>query len=213
MNGIEKITSQIIADAEKYAEKIRLNCQEQCEQAKSTEKARAEAVCEEERRKCELECAGVAERALSSARVIERNILLDAKNAKLDGIFMLAKDRLAELDEEVYFDFLLKNLKKAAELLNAPEDDGFEDVGTDKELYTLILNASDKVDLGKKLINSTEKLISERGCKMELSDKCADISGGFILSRCARELDCSFETLLRGASQSMRQEVNEILFG
>ncbi len=213
MNGIEKITSQIIADAEKYEKKVRENCLEQCDIARNTEKERADAVCEEERKKCDIECAGVAERAISSAKVIERNILLDAKNARIDGIFKLARERLEDLDEEVYLSFLEKNLKKAVELLNAPEEDGFGYDGADTGIYTLILNKNDKAEFGEKLLKNTEDLISGRACSMVLSDKCAEICGGFILSRCERELDCSFETLLREASQTMRQEINAILFG
>ncbi len=212
MNGIEKITSEIISDAEKYAKKVSDNCIEQCEQVRKTEQKRAELICKEEDRKFEIECAGIAERALSSARVIERNILLDAKNARIDGVFKLAGEQLTKLDRKIYFDFLEKNLKKAIELLNAPESDGF-DYPCDADVYTLILNLEDKSSFGEKLLKNSEKLVLGRSCKMRLSEKSAEISGGFILSRSERELDCSFEAILRGLSQSIRREINKILFG
>ncbi len=211
MNGIEKITSQIITDAENYAKSVMSSCEEQSAQAQRSEQKRADLICEEEDKKCKLECAGVAERALSSAKVIERNILLDAKNAKIDGIFKLAEASLARLDADTRFVFLEENLKKAVMSLGDTEIDGVE--SSDVDCYTLFLNEKDRAMLGEKLLRNTENLVSGCDRRINISNKNAEISGGFILSRSGRELDCSFDTLLRGLSQSMRGKINTVLFG
>ena len=212
MNGIENITAKIRRDAQAYAERTLANAKERADEILDTYRRQAEAIYAEERAKGAREQAGVAERAVSSAEVLERNILLDARNALLQQAFTEAEAQLHALSAEEYTVFLKSCLGAAIDTLNAPEEDGFGYEPENPDLYRLSLNSRDSAQYGQALLSAVEKQVVARGCRITLTEEDDSIDGGFILKRGEAEVNCTLALLLKNARRDLEAEAYRVLF-
>ena len=85
------------------------------------------------------------------------------------------------------------------------------------ESYELILNAKDRERFGKAMISSVGnrligKVPTEKLSKLRLSDRTANIGGGFILRYGDIESNCSFDLLFAELRQTLEIEVSRALF-
>ena len=212
MSNIEKITRKITADAENYSAEVKKNADTQAEQVLADATARAEKAYGDIISKGEKERDAVIARAVSSADILERNILLDAKSTLTEKAFEKALDALCELDEARYADFLVRKLTEAINAIGDAEDDGYEYDVKDPDLYVVTLNGADAEKYGKMLTDKLSGVVKAKKCRLAFSDSCADIKGGFLLRRGEIEINASFETLVENAKERATADVCSALF-
>lgn len=197
MEGMDKITARIIADAEREIAEIQRENDEKIEAL--TAEAQLAAVQEslelltrgrraaEERR----------ERLSSSAAVECHKLELAAKQELLEETFAAAVEQLCSLPQEEYLALIASLAAEAAE-------------GEEQ----MILSPRDAERYGTEVIlmaNTTLRAAGKRG-ELTLSAETRPIPGGFILSSGDVELNCAFDTLVRLRREKLEKEVAKILF-
>ncbi len=213
MNSIEKITKRITEEAESYASEAKKSAANRAERIISDANQRATEIKDSYSERAARESDAIITRAASSADILERNILLDAKSLIIDGAYKNAEKAFSEIPEERYFDFLVRTLKGAIEFLSAAEDEEAEEGGEEKNaLYLLTLNARDAEKFGKRLLASVKAEVSGQSGNISLSEVVGDFSGGLTLSLGSIEVLATVESLLKAAREKTEADVYGILF-
>ncbi|MCI9609953.1 MAG: hypothetical protein HFG07_07040, partial [Oscillibacter sp.] len=173
MNGIERITQRISADAQ--AEMDRVLGEARAEAEKITAKYQAQAAAEaadlDARNK--KAAAEREERLAGTAQMEARKAALAAKQEMVEKAYDLALQKLCSLPEEKYTAVL-------AELLVRASSTGKEEV---------IFSEADRRKVGKAAV---EKANQEGGKNLTLSGETRSIPGGFILRSGSVEVNCAF---------------------
>lgn len=197
MEGMDKITARIIADAEREIAEI------QRENDEKIEALTAEAQSAAEQESLELLTRGRRaaeerrERLSSSAAVECHKLELAAKQELLEETFTAAVEQLCSLPQEEYLALIASLAAEAAE--------GGEQ---------MILSPRDAERYGTEVIlmaNTALRAAGKRG-ELTLSAETRPIPGGFILSSGDVELNCAFDTLVRLRREKLEKEVAKILF-
>ncbi len=191
MSGLEKLTQSILDEAKNYAAGIVSDAEKECAQIKKDSDdrcARIKHTASEENDKKE---AQLKEASVSAAALIKKQELLRTKRKVIDSVTDKVKQRLYSLDNEKYFEILLRLAKKNAHA---------------GEKGQMLLNAGDKT----RLTTGFEKDIAALG--LSLSEKDAQIKGGFILKYGGIEENCSFDAVLDSASDTVTDIVANELF-
>ena len=193
MNGIERITQRISADAQ--AEMDRVLGEARAEAEKITAKYQAQAAAEaadlDARNK---KAAAEREEPLpGTAQMEARKAALAAKQEMVEKAYDLALQKLCSLPEEKYTAVL-------AELLVRASSTGKEEV---------IFSEADRRKVGKAAV---EKANQEGGKNLTLSGETRSIPGGFILRSGSVEVNCAFDTLVRLQKAETAGDVVKKLF-
>jgi len=197
MEGMDKITARIIADAEREIAEI------QRENDEKIEALTAEAQSAAEQESLELLTRGRRaaeerrERLSSSAAVECHKLELAAKQELLEETFAAAVEQLCSLPQEEYLALIASLAAEAAE--------GGEQ---------MILSPRDAEQYGTEVIamaNTALRAAGKRG-ELTVSADRRPIPGGFILSSGDVELNCAFDTLVRLRREKLEKEVAKILF-
>ena len=193
MNGIERITQRISADAQ--AEMDRVLGEARAEAEKITAKYQAQAAAEaadlDARNK--KAAAEREERLAGTAQMEARKAALAAKQEMVEKAYDLALQKLCSLPEEKYTAVL-------AELLVRASSTGKEEV---------IFPGAARRKVGKAAV---EKANQEGGKNLTLSGETRSIPGGFILRSGSVEVNCAFDTLVRLQKAETAGDVVKKLF-
>ena len=193
MNGIERITQRISADAQ--AEMDRVLGEARAEAEKITAKYQAQAAAEaadlDARNK--KAAAEREERLAGTAQMEARKAALAAKQEMVEKAYDLALQKLCSLPEEKYTAVL-------AQLLVQASSTGKEEV---------IFSEADRRKVGKAAV---EKANQEGGKNLTLSGETRSIPGGFILRSGSVEVNCAFDTLVRLQKAETAGDVVKKLF-
>ena len=197
MNGIEKITSRIEAEARAEADGILEEARAMAERIKTETGAKAQ------ERYWELIRAGVKEteqriRRLDAAAQMEaRKSVLSLKQELVTWAFDRACELILELPREEYIDFLARQAASAA---NAGAGE-------------LIFNEKDSAIAGE-VLKRANALLTERGVsgQLKLSAETRQMLGGLILKEGNVEVNCTIETLTALCRNEMSTQVAEAMF-
>ena len=219
MNGLEKITERILADAKERARAILEEAQSDCRTAAAEYAARADAIREEITERAMQEGEHLIARARSAAAMTRRNILLAAKAQMLDETFEAAAKEICDTDYGKYRELLVA-LLSCALLEQAKQEQQTQALGdevTEFDSFEVLMNEADCARFGESVIEGarrvTERRIgAERAAKLRLSGECADIDGGLILRYGAVETNCSLSVLLREMRRELEDKISAILF-
>lgn len=193
----EQVVEKILSEAQAEADKIKSEAREKA----AGQEAELTAELEKFRQKTETLSQKAAEekkrRMLASARMDTRKELLSCKVALLTEVFDKAREKIKELPEEQYQEFMESLMHKAIE-------SGDEEV--------VIGAAEDKINNG--LIKHINRKLGP-GFKgnLQLAKDTADIDGGFILRRGNIQVNVSIDVLLVEAREQMEIELATELFG
>lgn len=198
MNGIEKITARIAADADAENAQLRRASDMRCAEIRAEYDKRAqeeydrllrEGLAENERR---------ASRIARAAGLEARKCLLALKQELVSDAFCLARRRIAGLPERDYVGFLARQAGAAA--FTGEEE--------------LILNASDRARVGGKVVRAANAEAAKRGLEphLTLSEETREIAGGLILKQGDIEVNCTVDTLLELSRGELAAQVAEVLF-
>lgn len=193
MNGLEKITERIAADARAQADGIIAQAKAQAAETAAGYQTRADAILAEERAKTETVAAQTAQRAEAAGALEGRKWVLAAKQQLLEDAFTLALGKLCSLPKEEYTELLAKLLSSAAQ--------GGEEV---------IFNQGDRARVGKAVVTAANGQLKNGG--LTLSEETRNIKGGFILKSGLVEVNCALETLVEQEKETMSASVASRLF-
>ncbi|MBQ9773319.1 MAG: hypothetical protein IJW30_01490 [Clostridia bacterium] len=221
LNGLEKITDKIMAQAQERADKILADAAAQCEQISATYAGRAEAI--KESLSADAERVGMdhVSRAKATATNAKRNLLLQTKSDLIDEVFDGALDGTKKLANETYIDLLAGLLAAAMLEQLETEQENLTLYGEDEaeapEAYEVLMNQRDREKLGKSVIEAAQKKMNgkapaEKLARLCLSDKAVGIDGGLILRFGAVESNCSLSLLFAQLRQELEGEVSRALF-
>lgn len=221
MNGLEKITDKILAEAEAEAKRITRDAEAEAARIKAEYEGRAEELRARLTAEAERDCTDLVARAKNSATVEKRNAILRVRGELVDETFDMTLHALRTQSGEKYT-ALLAGLLTAAflEQIEAEVTSrtlyGEEDAMAPAR-YEVLLCAADREAYGEELLSAVRtrlvgKVDRDKLDLLILSDETAAIDGGLIL-RCGDvESNCSLELLFAGLRRELEGEVSHALF-
>lgn len=232
MDGIEKITAKIAADAQAEIDALTAQAHAEADKTMTGYKAQAQALKQELEAKGKKAAAEREERMASVAQLEARKAELAAKQALLDRAFDRALEKLCALKDSEYTNLLAKLIAEASssgqeEIIFSQADRakvGEAAVAKANELLAKkagiqapeVKTGSGKLDaivekVGKAV--TTAAAAVKGTAALTLSQETRPIRGGFILREGKVEVNCAFETLVRLQRTEMAGEVAKALFG
>ena len=197
MNGIEKISARILADAEAEAAAIRGQAEEKAAQIAADYDKKIAA--EQQRLSAEAEAAKQLERDQGAARMAARRQLLETKQALVDKAFRQAEQQLRSLPQAEY-EALCAHLACGASTSGCEE---------------LIFSAEDRERVGAAVTAKANELLQKAGkpAQLTLSAETRPMRGGVVLKNGLIETNCSLGTLVDGLRPELSGKVAARLFG
>nr|WP_325186006.1 V-type ATP synthase subunit E [uncultured Oscillibacter sp.] len=210
MNGIEKITGRITADAQAEAERVLTAAREEAAKISARYQAQADAECADLTAKNAKAAAEREERLVSVAQMEARKVQLAAKQEMVEKAYAQALEKLSRLPEEQYVQVLADLLVQASstgreEAIFSPEDRervGKAAVARANEILTK--QAAPGVPQGDSAVTNLLSKVAANVAAMAkgtamltLSKETRPLKGGFILKDENVEVNCTFDTLVR----------------
>ena len=192
MNGLERITSRIEAEAKSEIDGILDAGKAETQRIVDSWRAKIDAETRELAAKNEKAAAEREERLKSAAEMDARKTILGAKQEMVEAAYDLALDKLCSLSGD-------EKVRLLAELMTRASSTGTEEV---------VFSAADRADGAK----AVERTNAATGKNLTLSSDAAPIRGGFILRDRNVEVNCAFETLVRLQKAETAGAVARILF-
>ena len=227
MDGIEKITGRIEADAQKEIDTLPAGANSRAEEIRAAAQAQAKRESEEARVRWEKAAAEREKRLESMAEMESRKLILSAKQEVLDEAFAMALEKLCTLPDEEYIELLAALAVKAAR--TGREKVIFSQKDRNRVGKAVVTRANDALarqvaprlpgDLTgtkagailDKVVTGASAILAGTGM-LTLAEETRPIQGGIILSDGDVETNCTFETLVRLQRESMAGEVAQLLF-
>lgn len=186
MNDGKIIIDKIIAEAEKVAEATLKQAQKEVDSILKAGKDKAEKEADALERNAQAEAEKVKSKEISGAEMQAKKAILEQKQTILADVIAEAEKRLLSLEDAEYAKVIGGMLAKL-----------------DKSLGTeIIVSPKDAARLAA--------TVKENG--FDLSEKTADISGGFIVKNGDIEYNYSFESIITVEKEAIRQTAAQILF-
>lgn len=191
--SIENITEKILSEANNIARTSLKDAEELSIEKTNEAKQKAELIINEAAEKAKIESSVLISRKVSSGELQERKMILGAKQEAVKKSFNIALEKLSTMPKDKYINFLVN------EILNNTNCEG-----------EIILNETDKVNIGEELVNTVNDKLNEK--KVVLSNRTVKTRGGFILKSGDVEVNSTFEALLSSIREGLTFEVANALF-
>ena len=221
VNGLERITDKILADAREQAKLILEQARTDCEGITADYTARAEEIRERLSREAEEKASAFVARTKASAAMKRNELLLEQQGALVDGVFEDAMKQTMALESEKYAELLGGLLAAAVLDFCRTEAENRALYGDEEEaeeaVFEVILNKKDRESCGEAVLASARKKLAgkvpaEVLDSMMLSRQMRKMAGGVILCYGAVECNCSFEMLFAQLRRELEGEVSRALF-
>ena len=198
MDGIEKITRQIIAEAEAECSAIAAEAAAKCALLTAEYDKKADDVYSAAMKAGTEQIETDAMHVERNARLTARKNILSAKQDMVDQAFELAAKELRGIGEDKYIDWLAGIAADAS-------------AAGDEEL---VLDEQDKA-IAAKLLEKANGILAGQGKKAELKlgDTAKDVGAGFILRRGDITVDCTVAEMMAVSRKEIASEVASKLFG
>ena len=193
MNGIEKITARILADAQAEAEAVKAEAREKCSGIRSDYDKKAQDEYWRLARSGVAECEAKVQRLGRAAEMEAKKSILALKQDMVSAAFDQAAQQVCAMPREQYIAFLARLAAQAS-------DTGEEE----------ILVAGRDAELGEQVAAAANQL---RGGKLHYDGNTLDMPGGVVLRQGNIEINCSVETLVNQYRYELASQVAEVLFG
>ena len=198
MNGIDRITDRIEADAREQAKAIIAEAEAKCAEIRKENEKKAQERYLELIRNGTKDCESGLERRKSAAEMDAKKSVLALKQDCVAEAFDMAKRRLADMPEDSYVGFL-------ASLAASAAADGSGEI---------VLSARDRERCGKAVLERANAALAAKGLTpaLTLAADSREISGGLILRQGGVEVNCSSEALVEALKGPMTADVARTLF-
>ena len=198
MNGIEKIIAHIKSESDAECDGIMRSASEECERIHAGYATMEQ---DEYKRLVDIgaqEAESRLERLNSLAMLESKKHVLMTQQEMVSMAFESAAKRLIGLPENEYAELLVRLILSA----------------TMTGAETVVLSASDKARIGDRILGAANAALRDAGknASLTLSEKTADIRGGFILSGGDIEVNCSIDSLLEERRNELSPAVASALF-
>ena len=199
MNGIEKISARILADAESEAAAIRAQAEEKAALIRADYDRRIESERQRLTAEAQAEGAKQLERDQGAARMAARRQLLETKQSLVDAAFRQAEQQLLSLPTAEY-------TKLCAQLAAQASTSGSEE---------LIFCEEDRAQVGQAVAEQANEMLRKAGkiAKLTLSNETRPLRGGVVLKDGLVETNCSIGTMVSGLRPALSGKVAACLFG
>ena len=189
MTGLEKIVKRIEEDAVATATIIINEAEEKALEISASAQIESEQKKKEIEDRSRIEVSACWNRGESAANLVNKKLILKAKQEIIENVITRAKEMLIELPEKEYFEVIEKMLKKY----------------TLEKSGQIMFSSHDKARLPQNFIDSLSP-------NLTISEKVVNIDGGFILVYGDVEENCSFDALFFATRESLQDQVCEVLF-
>ena len=179
MNGIEKITGRIDADAQAEADRILAGAREKAAAVAAKYRAQADAETASLAARSEKHAKEREERLISSSQMEARKTELAARQTLVEQAFDLALEKLCAMSDAQYTEVVAALLTQAA-----PDGEG-----------QVIFAPEERARIGAAAVEAANRQLGNG--KLTLSEETRPLKGGFILSKGNIEVNGTFETLVR----------------
>lgn len=197
MTGLDQILKEIEVQAQAKADTVIAQANRNAEEILNKADLEAAKICSQIADKSAADVKSAVNRFESAAALQEKKIYLEAKQEIIINIIKKAKMSLVNLSDKEYTEMILQMIKKYAH----------------KAHGEIIFSETDKNRLVKDFNQLlTDTLSDIPGAQLSLSDKNANIEGGFILEYGDIEENCSFDAIFSAAQDDLIDKVNCMLF-
>ena len=196
MTGLEKITSEIKADADKSVSAIidKANA-EASDILAGAEKEAAEAVAKINH-DVSVRLSASKSTAESAAALRKRRLILEEKQKLIGEVIEEAKNLIYALPDSIYFEKILKLAEK-----NVSPAEG-----------TIIFNAKDLGRLPADFEAKLNMVAAAKGGKLTVSKETRPIDGGFVLLYEGIDQNCSITSLFETNIEAVQDKIQKLLF-
>jgi V/A-type H+-transporting ATPase subunit E len=198
MAGIENLKNRIIKDNEDRAKQIESDASAKAGNIISQAKNKADEIMNNMKLKAESDGKERKERLISRTQLDSRNEVLFAKQEAIDKVLDNVVNRIGQMDDKDYFDFIEKVLLNS--VLTGEEEIIFSEKDKRRILPSFINVVNDKLNA-----------IGKRGL-LKISEETRDIGSGFILVHGGLEINCSIESQIRLLRDSLEGDLANLLF-
>ena len=195
MNGIEKITARIAADAEAANLAVREESAKRIAEIRAEYDQKAQEAVAEILRNGEKEAQLLASRVERNAQSKAKREVLAVKQELVSQAFELAKSKFAQMPQAEYVAYLSRQAVKAFS-------------GGEAQL---VLNAADKEKYGAQLEALINVLLKGNG-RVTVAEETRDMIGGFVLKQGDVEINCVIDILLELIRGELAAQVAQVLF-
>lgn len=198
MNGIEKITARITAEAEAECQAIRAEGDKKCAEIRAENDKKAQEEYWRLVREGVKDTEQRVQRMARTAALEAKKSVLSMKQEAVSRAFGEAQKLIAALPEADYVAFLAREAAAAA--ITGEEE--------------VIFSEADRARVGAKTVKRANELLSASGKlgTLTLSDATRPMSGGLILKQGDIEVNCTVDTLLDLSRGELAARVAEVLF-
>ena len=198
MNGIEKITAKLEAEARAEIDSVKAETAAKCEEIKKEYDKKAQDEYWKRVQAGTKNCENRVERMASAADMEARKSILAFKQEMVSKAFNRAVENIGQMPREEYIAFLAGQTAKAAA------------TGSEE----LIFNERDKKELGADTAKAANALLKKKGLAggLTVSDETREIPGGLIVKQGDIEVNCSVDILVQLYRNELASQVAEILF-
>ena len=221
MNGLDKITDRILAEAQATADRILSEARAECDRIAADYAARATQIRETHSRETAQGAMEYIQRAQATAATNRRNLLLQTRGELIDDVFTSTLEQVRAMEAEKYAEVqtgllcaaFAEQIEAEKYALRFSEDD--ENVVP--ESYEVIMNTRDRDRIGASVVDAAKgrlaaKYDREKLERLVLSSRAAAIDGGLIL-RCGDvETNCSLSLIFAELREKLEAEVGRVLF-
>ena len=195
MTGLDRILETVTAQGDEKINKLLFDADSKAQAISEQISSKAQADCEKTLDAAEKRKIRNIENARSAAKSISSRQVLEMKSRLIDEAAKSAVEKIISMSDKDYFALMYR-------LLSSHLHSG---------KGVIVFNERDKAALPEDFLEKAASL--KEGASLEISDKCADISGGFILIYGEIEENCSLESLKNEKRDEIRDSAAEILFG
>ena len=219
VNGLQRITDQILGDARARADEILDQARQESERIASEYAKEADAL----RRKLSLLAEGEAktfiEKTKTSAAAQKSELLLTQKSRLVDEVFRGALEEVLSLDTSKYAELVAGLAASAIYDFYRSEAENRALYGEEEEeryAFEIVLNKKDRDTCGEAVLSSVRRKlvgkVSDALDGMSISKQTRKIKGGAVVCYGPVECNCSLEMIFAQLRRELEGEVCEVLF-
>lgn len=196
MTGIEVIINQILDEAKAKEKEILEEAEVEILEISKHAKDEVQKYENDLYNKYENDLKNYQSVALLMAEQKKKRVILNAKQEYIESILNKTYNKLVDSDVDVYFEYVLKLVKKYALA----------------EEGVIVFNEKDRARMPKDLMDKIKSIAIEKNGTLTLSDKTRKIDSGFVLVYGGIEENCTFKSLMDVDKEKLHDLVNEMVF-
>ncbi|MCI8956160.1 MAG: hypothetical protein HFG29_04105 [Eubacterium sp.] len=197
MSGLDNIIKEIQASAKAEADAILQEAAQYCEEYMTGVREKVQKEVVQFQKKKELERNLYEEKTKSGAQFRERNAVLKIRQHSIDEAIKKAQEKLVNLPDAEYFDFLIKLFEKNVQSQNG----------------VMYLSKKDTDRMPMDFKEKIEKTAEQMGGHITISSDRDSVNNGFILAYGEIEENCQIKALFDADIEKLKDIANQQLFG